>query len=50
MIALAAMADPPRHLPLGRTGFERILEDRQRRLAEQEAVRDLALSADFPAA
>jgi len=48
MIAATRMAEPPRHLVLGRSGYETVVADRRRRLAEIEALKDVALAADFP--
>ena len=48
MIRLAAMDNPPRHLVLGRFGFENVTTKLRERLAEIEAHRDDALGADYP--
>lgn len=48
MIALTQSASPPRHLPLGAWGFEAVLADRQERLKQIEAVREISLGTDFP--
>ena len=48
MIALTQMQEPPRHLPLGSWGHDAVIADRQARLKEFEAVRDMSVAADFP--
>lgn len=48
MIAITQMAEAPRHLPLGKIAFEAFANDRTKRLADSEAVRDLCFSADYP--
>lgn len=48
MIALTQSASPPRHLPLGAWGFDAVLADRQERLKQIEAVREISLGTDFP--
>jgi NAD(P)-dependent dehydrogenase (short-subunit alcohol dehydrogenase family) len=48
MIAVTRMADPPRHLVLGKSGYETVVADRRRRLAQIEAMEDVAAAADFP--
>ena len=48
MIAVTKMAVPPRHLVLGRSGYETVVADRRQRLAQIEALEDMALAADFP--
>ena len=49
MIAAVERADPPRHLVLGRFGWETATAKLRERLAEIEALKDEALEADFPA-
>ena len=39
---------PPRHLVLGKFGFEAVTKRMRERLAQIEEDRDLSLSADFP--
>ncbi|WPP00932.1 oxidoreductase [Pseudomonas sp. HR96] len=48
MIALTEKPDAPRHLVLGSWGYETVLADRQARLKQIEAVRDISMGADFP--
>jgi len=48
VIAATQMAEAPRHLVLGKSGFESVVADRRRRLAQIEALEELALSVDFP--
>jgi len=48
VVAATRMAEAPRHLVLGRSGFEGVVADRRRRLAQIEALEEIALSVDFP--
>ncbi|UAK24125.1 oxidoreductase [Sphingomonas nostoxanthinifaciens] len=48
MIALTQRADPPRHLVLGKWGYDAVVERLKARLAEIEGERDASLAADFP--
>ena len=48
MIALTQDAQPPRHLVLGRWGYDAVTERLRARIAEIEANRDRSLGADFP--
>ena len=48
MIAITQQTNPPRHLVLGRWGFDAVTERLKQRHAEIEANRDLSLGADFP--
>ncbi|WP_267433423.1 oxidoreductase [Sphingomonas sp. GM_Shp_1] len=48
MIAITRQEKPPRHLVLGRWGFDAVTERLKQRHAEIEANRDLSLGADFP--
>ena len=48
MIEVTLDANPPRHLVLGKFGFEAATSKMKARLAEIEARRDIALAADFP--
>ncbi len=48
MIAAVERNDPPRHLVLGRYGWEAVTAKLRERLAEIESLRDEALGADFP--
>ena len=50
MIEAVMRDDPPRHLVLGRFGWEAVTAKLRERLAEIEHLRDEALGADFPAA
>ncbi|WP_419809881.1 oxidoreductase [Sphingomonas sp.] len=50
MIEAVMRDDPPRHLVLGRFGWEAATAKLRERLAEIEHLRDEALGADFPAA
>ncbi|GGE86083.1 oxidoreductase [Sphingomonas prati] len=50
MIALTEQADAPRHLVLGKWGYDAVVKALHERLAEIEAARDTALAADFPEA
>ena len=49
MIALTEQDRPPRHLVLGKVGFDAVTQRLRERLAEIEAGRETALAADFPA-
>jgi NAD(P)-dependent dehydrogenase (short-subunit alcohol dehydrogenase family) len=49
MIAAVEQAEPPRHLVLGKFGYEAVTARLRARLAEIEGLRDAALGADFPA-
>ncbi len=48
MIRLTETADAPRHLVLGRWGFDNVTEKLRQRLAEIEAARDIAIGSDYP--
>lgn len=48
MIALTQKPHAPRHLVLGRWGYDTVLADRQARLEQIEQVRDISVGADFP--
>lgn len=48
IIAVAQMDDPPRHLVLGKPGFENVTKRLRARLEEIERHKDMALAADFP--
>jgi NAD(P)-dependent dehydrogenase (short-subunit alcohol dehydrogenase family) len=48
IIAVAEMPDPPRHLVLGKVGFENVTRSLRARLEEIERGKDMALAADFP--
>ena len=48
MIAVTQQANPPRHLVLGKFGFENATAKLKARLAEIEAQKDVALGADYP--
>ncbi|MDQ1230775.1 oxidoreductase [Sphingomonas sp. SORGH_AS_0879] len=48
MIAITQQTNPPRHLVLGRWGFDAVTDRLKQRHAEIEANRDLSLCADFP--
>lgn len=48
MIAAVEQDVPPRHLVLGRFGFDAVTKRLRERLAEIEGLRDVALGADFP--
>ncbi|HEY4030541.1 MAG TPA: oxidoreductase [Caulobacteraceae bacterium] len=48
MIAVAQMDNPPRHLVLGKVGFEGVTRSLRARLEEIERHKDEALAADFP--
>lgn len=48
MIAIALDPDAPRHLVLGRFGYDAVLKAQRERVATIEGTRDLSLSADFP--
>ncbi|HXH16828.1 MAG TPA: oxidoreductase [Sphingomonas sp.] len=48
MIALTEDANPPRHLVLGRWGYEAVVEKMAARLKEIEAYKQESLGADFP--
>ncbi len=48
MIAITQQTNPPRHLVLGRWGFDAVTKRLKQRHAEIEANRDLSLGADFP--
>ena len=49
MSAAVEQAEPPRHLVLGKFGYEAVTARLRARLAEIEGLRDAALGADFPA-
>lgn len=49
MIAAVESDSPPRHLVLGKFGFDAVTARLRERLAEIESLRDAALGADFPA-
>ena len=49
MIAVAGMDKPPRHLVLGRIGFENVTRSLRARLDEIESQKEISLAADFPA-
>jgi len=49
MIAAVERDTPPRHLVLGKWGFDAVTERLRARVAEIEAQRDAALGADYPA-
>ncbi|BCA62463.1 short-chain dehydrogenase/reductase [Sphingomonas sp. HMP9] len=49
MIALTEDANPPRHLVLGRWGYDAVVEKIAGRLKEIEAHKATSLGADFPA-
>jgi NAD(P)-dependent dehydrogenase (short-subunit alcohol dehydrogenase family) len=48
MIEVTLNPNPPRHLVLGKFGFEAATSKMKARLAEIEAHKDIALAADFP--
>lgn len=48
IIAVGQMADPPRHLVLGKPGFENVTRALRAQLEEIERQKDQALAADFP--
>jgi NAD(P)-dependent dehydrogenase (short-subunit alcohol dehydrogenase family) len=48
MIDVTLNPNPPRHLVLGKFGFEAATSKLKARLAEIEAQKDIALAADFP--
>ena len=48
MIRLTKMDTPPRHLVLGRWGYDHVAEKLRERLASIEAMRDVAVGADYP--
>ena len=48
IIAVAQMASPPRHLVLGKPGFENVTRHLRAQLEEIEGEKDQALAADFP--
>ncbi|MDR6786870.1 NAD(P)-dependent dehydrogenase (short-subunit alcohol dehydrogenase family) [Sphingomonas sp. BE138] len=48
MIAAVTRAAPPRHLVLGKWGFDAVTERLRTRVAEIEGLRDAALGADYP--
>ena len=49
IIAVAETPDPPRHLVLGKQGFDGVTARLKACLAEIEAQKDVSLAADFPA-
>ena len=49
MIRLTEEANPPRHLVLGRWGYDHVTAKLKERLASIEAHRDEAIGADYPA-
>ncbi len=48
IIAVVDNPNPPRHLVLGKQGFDGVTARLKARLAEIEAQRDVSLAADFP--
>ena len=48
MIRVTEMAEPPRHLVLGRIAYDGVTAKLRERLAEIERLKDESLSADFP--
>ena len=48
MINVALTPDAPRHLVLGKFGYDVVTQRYRERLAEIEGLRDVALAADFP--
>lgn len=48
MIAAVTRSAPPRHLVLGKWGYDAVTERLRARVAEIEGLRDEALGADFP--
>ena len=48
MIALTQEQDPPRHLVLGKWGYDMVTAKLKERLAEIERHRDRSIAADFP--
>ena len=48
MIALTQAADPPRHIVLGKWGFDAVTAALKERLAEIEGQREASLGTDFP--
>jgi len=48
MIALTVDPNPPRHLVLGKWGYDAVTEKLRARSAEIEAHRDASLAADYP--
>jgi NAD(P)-dependent dehydrogenase (short-subunit alcohol dehydrogenase family) len=48
IIAAVEQATPPRHLVLGKFGYETVTAKLRERLAAIEAARDVSLGADFP--
>ncbi|MEG8039694.1 oxidoreductase [Sphingomonas sp. LR60] len=48
MIAAVTRAAPPRHLVLGKWGYDAVTERLRARVAEIEGLRDEALGADYP--
>jgi len=48
MIDIALTPDAPRHLVLGKFGYDVVTQRYRERLAEIEGLRDVALAADFP--
>jgi NAD(P)-dependent dehydrogenase (short-subunit alcohol dehydrogenase family) len=48
MIAVTERPNPPRHLVLGKFGFENATAKLKARLAEIESQKDIALGADYP--
>jgi len=48
MIDIALTPDAPRHLVLGKFGYDAVTQRYRERLAEIESLHDVALAADFP--
>lgn len=48
IMEFAEQGDPPRHLVLGRIGYEAVTAQLRKRLAEIEAYRETSLGTDFP--
>ncbi|WP_268800398.1 oxidoreductase [Pseudomonas huanghezhanensis] len=48
MIAVTQMAKPPRHLVLGKWGYDAVVADRRERLQQIESLQDISVGSDFP--
>ena len=48
IIRVAEMADPPRHLVLGKVGFDNVTRRLRARIEEIERQKDVSFAADFP--
>lgn len=48
MIAITELDTPPRHLPLGKWGYDAVVADRRTRLEQIEGIQAISVATDFP--